>query len=77
VKVTSPAKASSNFYVNPVVAVFLGWMLVGEPVTATMLVATAIIAGAVALIVSQRGRRPSRPQLSDAETAKPVMSPPC
>ncbi len=77
VKVTTPAKASSNFYVNPVVAVFLGWLLVGETVTATMLIATAIIVGAVALIVSQRGRRSGRSQGSEDDGAATVAPPPC
>jgi len=77
VKATTPAKASSNFYVNPVVAVFLGWLLVGETVTATMLTATAIIVVAVALIVSQRGRRTRHPQRSDDHSAAAVAPPPC
>lgn len=47
---TSPAKASTYAYVNPVVAVILGWAVAGEPFTPRMLVAAAIILGAVALI---------------------------
>ncbi|MFO7680782.1 MAG: EamA family transporter [Chloroflexota bacterium] len=54
VKTTTPARASSNFYVNPVVAVFLGWLLVDEPITTTTLVAAAVIIGAVIMIVSQK-----------------------
>jgi drug/metabolite transporter (DMT)-like permease len=54
VKNTSPARASSNFYVNPLVAVFLGWLLAGETLTGRTLVAAAIIAGAVVLIVSHK-----------------------
>jgi drug/metabolite transporter (DMT)-like permease len=46
----SPAKASTYAYVNPVVAVFLGWAVAGEPVTARTLLAAAIILGAVAMI---------------------------
>jgi len=56
VKVTTPARASSNFYVNPLVAVFLGWLLAGEQITPTTLAATVVIAGAVALIVSQKNK---------------------
>jgi drug/metabolite transporter (DMT)-like permease len=51
-RVTAPAKAATYAYVNPVVAVFLGWGLAGEPLTARTLVAAAIIVGAVALITS-------------------------
>lgn len=71
VKATTPAKASSNFYVNPVVAVFLGWLLAGETVTPSMLIATAVIVGAVALIVSQRGRRPTHTQPVAQEAPPP------
>jgi drug/metabolite transporter (DMT)-like permease len=39
-------------YVNPVVAVALGWALAGEEVTPRMIVAGAIIVAAVALIAS-------------------------
>lgn len=54
VKVTTPARASSNFYVNPAVAVFLGWLLAGETITAQTLVAAVIIVSGVVLIVSQK-----------------------
>ena len=33
-KAVSPAKASTYAYVNPIVAVFLGWAIAHEPVTA-------------------------------------------
>jgi drug/metabolite transporter (DMT)-like permease len=49
-RTVSPAKVSTYAYVNPVVAVFLGWALAGEPVTMRTLVAAAIILGGVALI---------------------------
>jgi len=42
-------------YVNPAVAVFLGWAILGERITWVTLVAGAIIVVAVALIVSARG----------------------
>jgi drug/metabolite transporter (DMT)-like permease len=42
-------------YVNPIVAVFLGWALLGEAVTAQMAVAGAAIVVSVALIVRASG----------------------
>lgn len=55
-RTVNPAKASTYAYVNPVVAVFLGWAIAGEPVTARTLAAAAIILGGVAMItVSQNG----------------------
>jgi drug/metabolite transporter (DMT)-like permease len=43
-------------YVNPVVAVFLGTVVLGEPIEPRTLVAGAVIVTAVALIVTTRGR---------------------
>lgn len=55
-RVVSPAKAGTYAYVNPVVAVALGWALADEPVTGRTLIAAAIIIVAVALITSHRAR---------------------
>lgn len=49
-RVTTPANAATYAYVNPVVAVFLGWLFANEPVTSRTLIASAVILGAVALI---------------------------
>ncbi|TFG68707.1 MAG: hypothetical protein E4H24_02865 [Thermomicrobiales bacterium] len=43
-------------YVNPVVAVILGWIILGETVDARTALAGAVIIGAVALIITSRGR---------------------
>jgi drug/metabolite transporter (DMT)-like permease len=50
----SPNRLGTYAYVNPVIAVFLGWVLVGEPLTAQTLVAAAVIIGAVFLITTAR-----------------------
>lgn len=50
--VSTPARVSTYAYVNPVVAVLLGWLFAGEALTPRMFVASAVIVGAVALIVS-------------------------
>lgn len=47
---------STYAYVNPVVAVALGTLFLGEAVTLRTLLASAVIVGAVALIVTARGR---------------------
>jgi drug/metabolite transporter (DMT)-like permease len=67
---TTPAKASTYAYVNPVVAVLLGWAVAGEPFTPRMAVAAAIILSAVALITLANSRRPSgaAPSSSRAES---------
>ena len=47
-RVASPAKISTYAYVNPVVAMFLGWAVVGEQLTGrTMLAAGIVLAGVV------------------------------
>jgi drug/metabolite transporter (DMT)-like permease len=53
-RVSTPARVSTYAYVNPVVAVLLGWAFAGEPITARTLLAAAIIVGAVALITTTR-----------------------
>jgi drug/metabolite transporter (DMT)-like permease len=52
----SPNRLGTYAYVNPVVAVFLGWALVGEPLTPRTLVAAAVIIGAVFLITTANPR---------------------
>jgi drug/metabolite transporter (DMT)-like permease len=49
-KAVSPAKASTYAYVNPIVAVLLGWAVLGEPVSPRTMLAAAIILGGVAMI---------------------------
>lgn len=56
-RVTPPAIASTYAYVNPVVAVFLGWLLAGEQITPRILLASAVIVGGVAVITTTRARR--------------------
>jgi drug/metabolite transporter (DMT)-like permease len=54
-----PASRISTYaYVNPVVAVFLGWAIADEPLTFRTLIAAAIIVGAVALITTARSSSP-------------------
>jgi drug/metabolite transporter (DMT)-like permease len=48
--VTSIAKAGTYAYVNPIVAVFLGWAILDETVTSRMLLAAGIILGGVLLV---------------------------
>ena len=55
-KHSTPARASTYAYVNPVVAVFLGWLILGEPVTGRTFVAAAIIIAAVVIITTQKAR---------------------
>lgn len=45
-----PSKVSTYAYVNPIIAVFLGWLLAGEPLGPRTLIAAALIIGSVVLV---------------------------
>jgi len=49
-----PARVATYAYVNPVVAVLLGWAVAGETLTAQMLAGAAVIVGSVVLITTQQ-----------------------
>ena len=57
-----PSRVATYAYVNPVVAVFLGWAIAGEPLTLRTVIAAAIIIGAVALITTARSSSPPQVQ---------------
>jgi drug/metabolite transporter (DMT)-like permease len=56
-RVARTSLVATYAYVNPVVAVALGWAVLGEAITGRTLLAGGIIVGAVALIVSAPARR--------------------
>jgi drug/metabolite transporter (DMT)-like permease len=59
-------------YVNPVVAVILGWLVLAEPLTPRTVVAGAVIVFAVALIITARGRmRQPIPASTPESVARP------
>jgi drug/metabolite transporter (DMT)-like permease len=74
-----PAVAATYAYINPIVAVFLGWLLLDEPVTARTFVAAAIIIASVLIITVQRNRRrlavPPRQAVVPAGIAPPRFKP--
>ncbi len=48
------AKAATYAYVNPVIALLLGWWLLDEPITPAILAGSAVVVVAVALVTSAR-----------------------
>jgi len=48
-----PAMVATYAYINPVIAVILGWAIAGESFTAQMLIGAGVIVGSVVLITSQ------------------------
>ncbi len=71
----APARAATYAYVNPVVAVFLGWLIASEPLTKQMLIAAAVIIGSVILITTfgREHTDTTAPALHDSE----CPTPPC
>ena len=73
-KHTTIARASTYAYVNPVVAVFLGWAFAGEQLTPRTWLAAAVIVAAVVVITTFRGRAvvaSSTKDTREEETALP------
>lgn len=69
-RVTTAARVATYAYVNPAVALALGWMLGGESFSARSLIATAIILSAVVLIVSTRqATTPARTSAIEGEAS--------
>jgi drug/metabolite transporter (DMT)-like permease len=48
-----PSMVATYAYVNPVIAVLLGWLIAGEAMTGQMLLGAGVIVGSVVLITSQ------------------------
>jgi drug/metabolite transporter (DMT)-like permease len=72
---TTPARASTYAFVNPVVAVFLGWAFAGEKITGLTLLATAIIVLGVMLVIL-RGHAHDEQPAPAADCACPASTPP-
>jgi drug/metabolite transporter (DMT)-like permease len=64
------SKVSTYAYVNPVVAVFLGWLILREPITPYILAGSAVVVASVALVTSAEVKtRISTEQMQAIETA--------
>ena len=59
--VVPPARAGTYAYVNPVVAIFLGWSFAGEPLAFRSLGAAAIILGSVVVITTEASAKQGEP----------------
>jgi drug/metabolite transporter (DMT)-like permease len=59
-QVSTPDRVSTYAYVNPVIAVLLGFAIAGEPLTTRMMFAAAVIVGGVVLItIAPKARKPA------------------
>jgi len=48
---TTPSLANTFAYIVPVIAVFLGWAILGEPITIQTIIATGVISAGVAMMM--------------------------
>ena len=62
-RVTTPSLANTFVYVSPVIAVFLGWLLLHESITILTLIAMIVILAGVALMVTTPGKRKEHQQI--------------
>lgn len=65
-KHSTPARISTHTFVNPIVAVFLGWLILAEPITSRTIVASVIIVAAVVIVTLQKHRPAPKPVPADA-----------
>jgi drug/metabolite transporter (DMT)-like permease len=56
----SPTLVATHTYINPIVAVLLGWIVAGEAVTLNVLLAAAMVIAAVMLVDRGMARLPQR-----------------
>jgi drug/metabolite transporter (DMT)-like permease len=61
-KVSSPAVVSTHSYINPVVAVILGWALAGEQFSGRTLAGAAIVLGSVFLLSRKKATTVPEPE---------------
>ena len=73
------SKAITFAYVNPVVAIFLGWLILSEPVTLAMIAGGALIIAAVAVVIRTESRpapvpvvQPSAPVAAKVSPTRPA-----
>jgi len=68
-RVVEPALAGTYAFVNPVVAVLLGWAFAGEALNPQMLGSAALIVAAVALVILG-GRKPDDNKAVEPQSSK-------
>ena len=75
-KVVPVTKAATYTYVNPVVAVFLGWLILGETITPITILSSIVII--IAVILIQTAKQTSQPpaQEQDSSIQELVADPP-
>jgi drug/metabolite transporter (DMT)-like permease len=69
-KKSTATRVATYAFVNPVVALFLGWLLVGESISLRTVIAAAVILTAVLLVITAPHREPTRVAMRATEPAE-------
>jgi drug/metabolite transporter (DMT)-like permease len=69
-KHSTATRVATYAFVNPVVALSLGWLFLGEPITSRTILAAAIILGAVLLVITAPHRPAVAPAAAIPETVE-------
>jgi drug/metabolite transporter (DMT)-like permease len=67
------AKVATYAYVNPVVAVLLGWLILHETVDGYVIAGTVVIVGAVFLVTSAKMKKTAEPVAAKGPLAQPEL----
>ena len=71
VRKVPPALVTTYAFVNPIIAIILGALILSEPATPRTLLAGAVIIGAVAIITQAKARRPAPEAPAPAPPTEP------
>jgi drug/metabolite transporter (DMT)-like permease len=69
-KKSTATRVATYAFVNPVVALFLGWLLIGESITLRTVVAAAVILTAVLLVITAPHAAPLQAKRQVIESAE-------
>jgi len=73
-KHSTPARVSTYAYVNPVVAIILGALILHEPISPRIEVAALFIIAAVIIVTTQKGRRGKADTANDSPSPSILLS---
>jgi len=69
-KKSTATRVATYAFVNPVVALFLGWLLIGESINLRTIIAAAVILTAVILVITAPHPAPLRRESAAAQVAE-------
>jgi len=69
-KKSTATRVATYAFVNPVVALFLGWLFIGESINLRTIIAAAVILTAVLLVITAPHPAPQRTKNATAQVAE-------